>query len=80
MIESRAKKFDLIFQDFFMMSSGKRKRDEYSSQLTSGGYMPQQDGSGDVIEFILPQVHDSIELRTNKIIACFIVFLPLLLH
>ncbi|XP_010920519.1 transcription initiation factor IIA large subunit isoform X1 [Elaeis guineensis] len=42
-------------QDFFTMSSGKRKRDDYPSQLASGGYMPQQDGSGDVIEFILPQ-------------------------
>ncbi|KAG1371731.1 transcription initiation factor IIA subunit 1 [Cocos nucifera] len=43
-------------QDFFMISSGKRKRDDYASQLTSGGYMPQQDGSGDVmIEFLLPE-------------------------
>jgi len=39
------------------MSSGKRKRDEYTSQLTSGTYLPQQDGSGDVtIEFFLPEV------------------------
>lgn len=37
------------------MSSGKRKRDEF--QLTSGPYVPQHDGSGDItIEFSLPEV------------------------
>ncbi|ONK76902.1 uncharacterized protein A4U43_C02F1080 [Asparagus officinalis] len=42
-------------QDFFTLQSGKRKRDDYAS-LTSGGRMPQQDGSGDVaIEFLLPE-------------------------
>lgn len=41
-------------QDFFMISTGKRKRDDYASHLTPGGYMPQQDGSGDMeIEFVL---------------------------
>lgn len=45
-------------QDFFMMSSGKRKRDDYASQLASGSYIPQQDGSGDLtIEFLLPEVN-----------------------
>ncbi|KAJ0984022.1 hypothetical protein J5N97_002378 [Dioscorea zingiberensis] len=42
-------------QDFLTMS-GKRKRDDYASQLNSKGHIPQQDGSGDVtIEFVLPK-------------------------
>ncbi|KAJ6830867.1 transcription initiation factor IIA subunit 1-like [Iris pallida] len=42
-------------QDFFM-PSGKRKRDDYPSHLAPGGFMPQQDGSGDVtIEFFLSE-------------------------
>ena len=42
---------DLIMwlQDFFMMSAGKRKRDEFASQYPNGGYIPQQDGAGDTI-------------------------------
>lgn len=41
-----------------MMSSGKRKRDEYPSHLKPGGYVPQQDGSGDVeVEIFLSKVH-----------------------
>eukprot|EP00262_Sarcandra_glabra_P016198 TRINITY_DN520_c0_g2_i1.p1 TRINITY_DN520_c0_g2~~TRINITY_DN520_c0_g2_i1.p1 ORF type:complete len:383 (-),score=91.54 TRINITY_DN520_c0_g2_i1:136-1284(-) len=35
-------------KDFFMLTSGKRKRDDYASHLLPGGYIPQQDGSGDV--------------------------------
>ncbi|KAK8949855.1 hypothetical protein KSP40_PGU020982 [Platanthera guangdongensis] len=43
-------------QDFFMMSAGKRKRDDYAPHMTSGGFIPQQDGSGDMeIEFVLPK-------------------------
>ncbi|CAD5188479.1 unnamed protein product [Musa acuminata subsp. malaccensis] len=43
-------------QDFFVNSTGKRKRDDYASRLNSGGYVPQQDGSGDVtVELSLPQ-------------------------
>lgn len=34
-------------QDFFTMSSGKRKRDDFASQYNAGGYIPQQDGAGD---------------------------------
>lgn len=30
-----------------MMSSGKRKRDDYASHVNPGGYIPQQDGAGD---------------------------------
>lgn len=44
-------------QDYFVDSSGKRKRDDYPSHLNPRGYIPQQDGSSDVtIEFSLPGV------------------------
>ncbi|XP_061337944.1 transcription initiation factor IIA large subunit-like [Gastrolobium bilobum] len=36
-----------LTQDFFTMSSGKRKRNDLASQYNGGGYMPQQDGAGD---------------------------------
>ncbi|KAI3514112.1 hypothetical protein L1887_12431 [Cichorium endivia] len=36
-------------QDFFQLSSGKRKREDFPSQYLPGGYIPQQDGSGDLI-------------------------------
>ncbi|KAL3530793.1 hypothetical protein ACH5RR_010115 [Cinchona calisaya] len=36
-------------QDFFLMSAGKRKRDDFASQYPNGGYIPQQDGAGDRI-------------------------------
>lgn len=32
-----------------MLSSGKRKRDDFSGQYPNGGYIPQQDGAGDVV-------------------------------
>lgn len=35
------------FQDFFMVSSGKRKRDDLSSQYQNGQHIPQQDGAMD---------------------------------
>ncbi|KAG6518638.1 transcription initiation factor IIA subunit 1-like [Zingiber officinale] len=45
-------------QDFFMNSSGKRKRDDHPSRFNPGGHLPQQDGSGDIsIEFSLLQVN-----------------------
>ncbi|KAF9600640.1 hypothetical protein IFM89_011223 [Coptis chinensis] len=34
-------------QDFFMMSSGKRKREDFAPHFHGGGYIPQQDGAGD---------------------------------
>ncbi|KAK3003074.1 hypothetical protein RJ639_019074 [Escallonia herrerae] len=46
-------------QDFFTMSSGKRKREDFA-QYRAGGYIPQQDGAGDPIpdelkvELLLP--------------------------
>ncbi|OAY61177.1 transcription initiation factor IIA large subunit [Manihot esculenta] len=36
-----------LTQDFFMMSSGKRKRDDFGAQYNNGGFIPQQDGAGD---------------------------------
>ncbi|BAT91836.1 uncharacterized protein HKW66_Vig0214640 [Vigna angularis] len=36
-----------LTQDFFTMSSGKRKRNDLTSQYNAGGYIPQQDGAGD---------------------------------
>ncbi|KAF9610242.1 hypothetical protein IFM89_021566 [Coptis chinensis] len=34
-------------QDFFMMSYGKRKREDFAPHFHGGGYIPQQDGAGD---------------------------------
>ncbi|KAG6570683.1 Transcription initiation factor IIA subunit 1, partial [Cucurbita argyrosperma subsp. sororia] len=36
-----------LTQDFFMMNSGKRKRDGFASQYQTNGFIPQQDGAGD---------------------------------
>ncbi|CAH1446780.1 unnamed protein product [Lactuca virosa] len=36
-------------QDFLQLTSGKRKREEFPSQYRPSGYIPQQDGSGDVV-------------------------------
>lgn len=41
-----------LIQDFFM-SSGKRKREDFPSQYRPGGYIPQQDGAGDVLSDVL---------------------------
>ncbi|XP_028108332.1 transcription initiation factor IIA large subunit-like isoform X2 [Camellia sinensis] len=35
------------YMDFFMVPSGKRKREDFASQYHGSGYMPQQDGAGD---------------------------------
>ncbi|XP_057772406.1 transcription initiation factor IIA large subunit-like isoform X2 [Salvia miltiorrhiza] len=40
-------------QDFFLMPSGKRKRDDIPPQYHSGGYIPQQDGAGDIFPEVL---------------------------
>lgn len=40
-------------QDFFLMPSGKRKREDIPPQYHSGGYIPQQDGAGDVLPEVL---------------------------
>ncbi|KAI3772297.1 hypothetical protein L6452_03479 [Arctium lappa] len=36
-------------QNFFQATSGKRKRDDFPPQYHPGGYIPQQDGAGDVL-------------------------------
>ena len=33
-------------QDFFTRPSGKRTRNDLTSQYNAGGYIPQQDGAG----------------------------------
>ena len=51
-----------------MMSSGKRKRDEYPGQLPSGSFVPQQDGSGDqIVEFVVSKV--PISDKFNSLIS-----------
>ncbi|KAL3829077.1 hypothetical protein ACJIZ3_017879 [Penstemon smallii] len=35
-------------QDFFTMPSGKRKREDFPPPYHAGGYIPQQDGAGDI--------------------------------
>ncbi|KAG8387900.1 hypothetical protein BUALT_Bualt02G0069500 [Buddleja alternifolia] len=36
-------------QDFFMMPSGKRKREDFPPHFHASGYIPQQDGAGDLL-------------------------------
>ncbi|KAF2291729.1 hypothetical protein GH714_035354 [Hevea brasiliensis] len=36
-----------LTKDFFMMSSGKRKREDFGTKYNNGGFIPQQDGAGD---------------------------------
>lgn len=53
-----------------MNSTGKRKRDDYASRLNSGGYVPQQDGSGDVtVELSLPQVTALSNCQTVNLLS-----------
>ncbi|XP_021894528.1 transcription initiation factor IIA large subunit-like isoform X2 [Carica papaya] len=47
-----------LTQDFFMMSSGKRKREEFSNKYNNGGYIPQQDGAGDSMPETLEVSHE----------------------
>ncbi|KAI3461564.1 hypothetical protein Pfo_018227 [Paulownia fortunei] len=48
-------------QDFFMMSSGKRKREDFPSHYHAGGYIPQQDGAGDVLSDVLKVGEGSVQ-------------------
>eukprot|EP00249_Psilotum_nudum_P020948 c27911_g1_i2 orf=359-1345(+) len=36
-----------ITKDFFTLSAGKRKREDFAPEFLSGSYIPQQDGAGD---------------------------------
>lgn len=56
------------------MSSGKRKRDDYAPHVASGGYIPQQDGSGDVtVEFVLLEVtYFPSSRKPCDIVYCFV--------
>ncbi|KAF0904047.1 hypothetical protein E2562_031562 [Oryza meyeriana var. granulata] len=56
-----------LTKDFLMMSSGKRKRDEYPGQLPSGSFVPQQDGSADqIVEFVVSK--DNAQLLWSSIV------------
>ncbi|KAK9279634.1 hypothetical protein L1049_013313 [Liquidambar formosana] len=60
-----------LTQDFFTMSSGKRKREDFASKYHTGGYIPQQDGAGDATSEIL-QVEinqGDNSLRRNDIVT-----------
>ncbi|XP_068643513.1 uncharacterized protein [Aristolochia californica] len=59
-----------LTQDFFMVSSGKRKRDDYAQQAQPGGYIPQQDGPGDsTSEYFQLQVNQvQNSARSNRVI------------
>ncbi|KAG8387899.1 hypothetical protein BUALT_Bualt02G0069400 [Buddleja alternifolia] len=46
-------------QDFFMMPPGKRKRDDFPPHFHAGGYIPQQDGAGDLLSDELKVVQGS---------------------
>ncbi|PNY09347.1 transcription initiation factor IIA large subunit-like protein [Trifolium pratense] len=48
-------------QDFFQMPGGKRKRNDLPPPYDAGGYIPQQDGAGDVVSGDF-----EIEGRDNK--------------
>ncbi|KAF3341953.1 transcription initiation factor IIA subunit 1-like protein [Carex littledalei] len=55
-------------QDFFTAPTGKRKRDEFPSQMPPGSYnMPQQDGSSDaIIEFEVSNSSLQVDRRHEK--------------
>ncbi|KAI3450332.1 hypothetical protein Pfo_006997 [Paulownia fortunei] len=47
-------------QDFFM-SSGKRKREDIAPHYRAGGYIPQQDGAGDILSDELKVVQGGVQ-------------------
>ncbi|CAL5426756.1 unnamed protein product [Camellia sinensis] len=54
--------------DFFMMSSGKRKREDFASQYQNGGFIPQQDGAGDAMsdDFQVSHTEGNIVTAANR--------------
>ncbi|XP_022755811.1 transcription initiation factor IIA large subunit-like isoform X1 [Durio zibethinus] len=68
-----------LTQDFFMTSSGKRKREDFATQYQNGGYIPQQDGAGDASSEVAKAEgsngshflgrHDSATAAKSKILA-----------
>ena len=54
-----------------MMSSGKRKREDFPSKYNSSGYIPQQDGAGDPA----PEVFevDVLPSFISHIKSCFLI-------
>ena len=59
-------------QDFLTGPSGKRKRDEFASQYQNqtGGYIPQQDGAGDVVSDVL-ELEVVISLSVCQLLLSF---------
>ena len=56
-----------------MMSSGKRKREDFTTQYQNSGYIPQQDGAGDVTpEVAMTEV--SLFLIYSDSVSCFCTF------
>ncbi|THG13616.1 hypothetical protein TEA_024052 [Camellia sinensis var. sinensis] len=55
-------------KDFFMMSSGKRKREDFASQYQNGGFIPQQDGAGDAMsdDFQVSHTEGNIVTAANR--------------
>ncbi|XP_028071823.1 transcription initiation factor IIA large subunit-like isoform X2 [Camellia sinensis] len=56
------------YMDFFMMSSGKRKREDFASQYQNGGFIPQQDGAGDAMsdDFQVSHTEGNIVTAANR--------------
>ncbi|KAK2371072.1 hypothetical protein P8452_58116 [Trifolium repens] len=54
-------------QDFFQMPGGKRKRNDLPPPYDAGGYIPQQDGAGDVVsgDFEIEVCGGSISFNTQ---------------
>lgn len=64
-----------------MMSSGKRKRDEYPGQLPSGSFVPQQDGSADqIVEFAVSKVPISDKLNSLSSTLLFLILSFYIIH
>ncbi|XP_022944122.1 transcription initiation factor IIA subunit 1-like isoform X1 [Cucurbita moschata] len=55
-----------LTQDFFMMNSGKRKRDGFASQYQTNGFIPQQDGAGDAANSVFEI--ESLKLLKGKLL------------
>lgn len=53
-----------------MMSAGKRKREDFSSQYKTGGYIPQQDGAGDAISGVFQVDLPSSQMLFNAPLSC----------
>ncbi|KAF9601634.1 hypothetical protein IFM89_021100 [Coptis chinensis] len=61
-------------QDFFMMSYGKRKCEDFAPHFHGGGYIPQQDGAGDgAYDVIKKQRYLFITFARTFILSSFLL-------